>query len=78
MRYVVNVHEAKSSLSKLLERVESGETVTIARAGRPVADLVPHVRREIRLDVLAGEIDVHDPETFDRVDDEVVGMFEDM
>ena len=33
----VNVHEAKSQLSKLLEAVEAGQEVTIARAGRPVA-----------------------------------------
>jgi prevent-host-death family protein len=37
----VNVHEAKTHLSRLLERVESGETVTIARAGRPIAILSP-------------------------------------
>jgi prevent-host-death family protein len=37
----VNVHEAKTQLSKLLELVENGETVTIARHGKPVADLVP-------------------------------------
>ncbi len=36
----VNVHEAKSQLSKLLELVENGETVVIARHGKPVAELV--------------------------------------
>jgi prevent-host-death family protein len=40
----VNVHEAKTHLSKLLVRVEGGEEIVIARAGRPVARLVP-VRR---------------------------------
>jgi len=39
----VNVHEAKTHLSKLLERVEAGEEIVVARAGRPVARLVPHV-----------------------------------
>jgi prevent-host-death family protein len=38
----VNVHEAKTHLSRLLERVERGETVTIARAGTPVAVLSPY------------------------------------
>jgi prevent-host-death family protein len=38
----VNVHEAKTHLSKLLERVEAGEEIIVARAGRPVARLVPH------------------------------------
>jgi prevent-host-death family protein len=37
----VNVHEAKTQLSKLLARVEAGEEVVIARAGKPVARLVP-------------------------------------
>lgn len=37
----VNVHEAKSQLSRLLELVEAGETVVIARNGQPVAELVP-------------------------------------
>jgi prevent-host-death family protein len=35
-----NVHEAKTHLSRLLEQVEAGEDVIIARAGRPVARLV--------------------------------------
>lgn len=36
----MNVHEAKTHLSRLLEAVEQGEEVVIARAGRPVARLV--------------------------------------
>jgi prevent-host-death family protein len=36
----VNVHEAKTQLSHLLELVEQGETVIIARHGKPVAELV--------------------------------------
>ena len=38
---MVSVHEAKTHLSRLLRRVESGEEVIIARAGRPIAKLVP-------------------------------------
>lgn len=37
----VNVHEAKTHLSRLLDRVVQGEEVVIARAGKPVAKLVP-------------------------------------
>ncbi len=40
----VNIHAAKSSLSRLVKRVEKGERITIARAGRPVAQLVPAPR----------------------------------
>lgn len=37
----VNIHAAKTHLSRLIERVEAGEEILIARAGRPVARLVP-------------------------------------
>jgi prevent-host-death family protein len=37
----VNVHEAKTHFSRLLARVAKGEEVVIAKAGRPVAKLVP-------------------------------------
>lgn len=36
---IVNIHSAKTNLSKLIERVEAGEEVIIARAGKPVARL---------------------------------------
>ncbi len=72
---IVNVHEAKTHLSRLLERVEAGETVTIARAGQPIADLVPHAQADIIWGGLAGQI-VYDPDTFDDVDDRIVAEFE--
>ncbi len=37
----VNVHEAKTRFSKLLKRVQLGEEIVIAKAGKPVARLVP-------------------------------------
>jgi len=47
----VNVHEAKTHLSRLLRRVAEGESITIARSGKPIARLVPAVqpsgRREL-------------------------------
>jgi prevent-host-death family protein len=39
---ISNIHEAKSRLSKLVQQVEKGEEVIIARAGKPVAKLVPY------------------------------------
>lgn len=38
----INIHAAKTHLSKLLERVEQGEEIVIARAGKPVAKLVAY------------------------------------
>ncbi len=37
----VNIHEAKTQLSRLLAKVEQGEEVIISRAGKPIARLVP-------------------------------------
>ena len=46
----VNVHEAKTHLSRLLARVERGDEIIIARAGRPVARLMPfHPKRDERV-----------------------------
>ena len=45
MEKAVNIHEAKTHLSRLVERVEAGEEIVIARGGRPVARLVPLGRR---------------------------------
>jgi prevent-host-death family protein len=44
----VNIHEAKTHLSKLLARVREGEEIIIAKAGSPVARLVPVVDRPAR------------------------------
>jgi prevent-host-death family protein len=47
METKVNVHEAKTHLSRLLAQVERGERVVIARAGKPIATLepIPHDRQ---------------------------------
>jgi len=42
MADIVNIHHAKSTLSSLVARVESGEEIVIARAGKPIARLVPY------------------------------------
>lgn len=72
----VNVHEAKTHFSKLLERVAEGEEVTIAKAGRPVARLVPFAppgRRPLGLD--AGKVWIADD--FDApLPDDILADFE--
>jgi prevent-host-death family protein len=72
----VNVHEAKTHLSRLLVRVEAGEEVVIARAGRPVARLVPY-RRSMEPRVLGiwkGRVTI--APDFDAVNDELTELFE--
>jgi prevent-host-death family protein len=41
MRTQVNIHQAKTQLSKLVERANRGEEIVIAKAGKPIAKLVP-------------------------------------
>lgn len=52
----VNVHHAKTHLSRLLEKIALGEEVVIAKNGRPVAKLVPFPREPRRPGRLAGKI----------------------
>ncbi len=72
----VNIHEAKTQLSKLLKSVAAGEEVIIARSGQPVAKLVPiDAPAERLLGLDKGLFDV--PEDFDApLPDEVQAAFE--
>ena len=72
----VNIHDAKTHLSRLVERVEAGEEVVIARAGRPVARLVPYrARTRPRQPGLwRGQVAIG-PD-FDAVDAEIQAAFE--
>lgn len=53
---IVNVHEAKTHLSRLLERVEQGEEIVIARNNRPVARLVAYEAPQRRPGSLRGRM----------------------
>jgi prevent-host-death family protein len=75
----VNIHAAKTHLSRLLDAVANGEEILIARAGRPVARLVPlqgaAVSQRRQLGRLAGRINV--PEDFDApLPEDVLNGFE--
>ena len=74
--YVVNVHRAKTELSRLLARVEAGEDVVIARRGEPVARLVAcQARSRRRPDVLKGKVSVPDA-FFDPLPEEELAAWE--
>lgn len=72
----VNIHDAKTHLSKLLEDVQRGEEVIIAKAGRPIAELKPYTpkRPAIKFGLLKGKLTI--PEHFDDPDPEIIKMFE--
>lgn len=73
MAVVVNIHEAKTQLSRLLQRVAEGERVIIAKSGTPIADLVPH-RADISFGSLQGQLEYSDTD-LEAVDPEVAAMF---
>ena len=51
---IVNIHEAKTHLSKLLERAHAGEEIILAKAGKPYARLMPLARKRRRGGQLPG------------------------
>ena len=73
---IVNVHAAKTNLSRLLERAEAGEEIIIGRAGKPIAKLVPYVPEHPRrtFGALKGEIRILPG--FDELDAEIEREFE--
>jgi prevent-host-death family protein len=73
----VNIFEAKTQLSKLIEMAERGEEVIIARAGKPVARLtkLDHAKPKIRFGLLKGKLHIADD--FDApLPDDVLAEFE--
>lgn len=74
----VNIHEAKTHLSRLIEQAAKGESFIIAKAGRPLVKVMaldaPEAGRAKRLGFLAGQITV--PDDFDRMGSaEIESMF---
>lgn len=63
--YTVNIHEAKTHLSRLLEQVASGDEIIIAKAGKAIARLVPldAAPKKRQLGLLKGKLNV--PDDFD-------------
>lgn len=65
----INIHEAKTHLSRLVEQAASGEPFVIAKAGKPIAKVValnaPAAGHQKRMGFMAGQMSV--PDDFDRM-----------
>ncbi len=72
----VNMHEAKTHLSRLVERAAAGEEIVIARAGKPAARLVPYEqpKQPRKLGGWKGKVWI--APDFDAYDEEIQRMFE--
>lgn len=76
--HITNISEAKSTLSKLIERVQQGEEFVIGKSGKPVAKLVPYhldsQPRQLGSGNWSGKIWIADD--FDDTSDEIIALFE--
>lgn len=75
----VNIHDAKTHLSRLVDQAAHGEAFIIAKAGKPLVKVVPLESEDTgtarRLGFMAGEIAV--PDDFDSMaNEEIAGLFE--
>ena len=71
----VNMHEAKSNLSRLANMVQSGEKVIIAKSGRPYVELIPYSKpkKQRTFGLLKDKIKL--PDDFGELDDEISELF---
>ena len=73
---VFNIHDAKTNLSRIVDDVAAGSEVIIAKAGKPMARLVPiDLVRSKKLGLLKGKIKVGDDFNAP-LDEETLGLFE--
>ena len=72
---IVNVHEAKTHLSKLLERAHAGEEIILAKAGKPYARLMPLAPKGARRGGQLPDL-VVGPAFFDPLPEEELGAWE--
>jgi len=74
----VNIHEAKTRLSMLVEYAAKGEPFVIAKAGKPMVKVIPYVspqQQQCRVGFLKGQFEV--PDDFDRIgEEEIISLFE--
>ena len=76
MPLTINIYDAKSSLSQLVERAAAGEEIIIAKAGRPMARLAPlrSSRTPNLIGALAGQVDIG-PAFDDPLPDDIAAAF---
>lgn len=72
---IVNIHQAKTNLSKLIEKTSKGEEVIIAKAGKPVAKLILYKEKlkPRKLGLWKGKVNI--PDDFDEEDEEINKLF---
>lgn len=75
----VNMHEAKTHLSRLVEEVEGGREIVISRAGKPAVKLVPIAQTKPgkrKLGGWEGKFEMPSDEEWQKMDEEIAQLFE--
>jgi prevent-host-death family protein len=72
---LINMHEAKTHLSRIVERVSKGESVLIGKAGKPMAVLSPYVPRAAVREPGSMKGRIRMADGFDVVDEEIRDLF---
>lgn len=75
---VVNIHEAKTHLSRLVARAAAGEEIVIGKAGKPMAKLVPYIEKKEprKLGAWKGKVWLAPDWDSDEVNEEITRLFE--
>lgn len=73
---MVNMHEAKTQLSRLVERASKGEEIIIAKAGKPMARLVAYEPKKKRMPFGAFKGEIWIAPDFDETPQEIIDSFE--
>jgi len=76
MTKVVNIHEAKTHLSRLIEDVLAGESITIAKAGVPLIDLSIHQPSKFSFGCMKDQIWIQPGYDIDASDPEIVSSWD--
>jgi len=77
MMQTINIHDAKTNFSKLVDQAAAGEEIIIAKAGKPMARLVPlqKQKRKIHFGVMKGKIEIREG-FYDPMSEEEIALFE--
>ncbi len=73
---IINIHEAKTHLSQIIERVAHGESVIIGKAGKPMAVLRPYLSTEKPRKAGSMKGKIHIADDFDSDDELIADLFE--
>ena len=73
----INVQVAKTDFSKLIQLLETGqeESIIVTKNEKPIVIMTPYPKKTVKNRIGIAEVKFHDPENFDKYDDEIASLF---